>query len=298
MKKSAVTLLLAGSIVASALAQGTAVGSVYLKFPVSARAAALGESVIADRGHFSSFLVNPASLNAESQTDILLGHSAWIQDVSTELVGVRFPLFGTTVGLSVSSSRVTGIEIRTQPGESLGSFAAQFASMGVSLATSVGPDVVAGVSGKYLYEKIYIDETTGYAVDLGMTYLTKIPGVVVAASLTNVGSVSAFRNMPGDLPSRLHLGAQYSRSIDDFDLAFYPAYVSNLADITSYMSVGLEATYQKYLSLRFGYHGGSEARGLSTGLGVVYRTIALDYGYVPFKFGLGDAHLATLSISL
>ncbi len=294
----ALGLVLIGLLTTSAVAQGTAVGSSYLKFPITARAAALGESAVADRYHFSSFLVNPASFHAESGTDILLGHSSWIQEVSTELLGVRFPLFGTTLGFSIASSRVQGIEIRTHPGEPLGSFSAQFAAMGFSFAAPLSPEVIVGVSGKYLYEKIYVDETTGYTTDFGMIYLTRIPGIVVGASLTNVGSVSAYRTLRGDLPSRLQLGASYETSFGDFVLTFYPAYISNLEDITSYMNFGLEVGYRQYLFARSGYHGGSDARGFSAGLGVIYKSVGVDYAFVPFKFGLGDAHLATIRITL
>jgi len=296
MKFVLITLATA-MLASSVLAQGTSVGSSYLKFPLTARAAGLAESVIADRDHFSSILVNPASLFTSPKTEIMFSHTAWIQDVNTEHLGVRFPFYGTMLGISISSNTVQGIEIRTIPGEPIATFSAQFANMAVSFAASLGSDIVAGTSVKYLYEKIYVDQTTGYAVDIGMMYETKIPGVVAAASLTNVGSVSGFRRLPGELPSRLHLGASYSVSFADLRLNAYPAYVSNLDDITSYFSFGLEAQYKDFLALRSGYHGGSDARRFSAGMGIIYRSIGVDYAFVPFSFGLGVAHLATISFA-
>lgn len=279
-------------------AQGSSIGSSQLKLPFTARTASLGAATIVDYHFLSSTYSNPANLFSHNSTSVMFAHTSWIQDINTALLAVRFPFFGTSMGFSIASNSIKGIEIRTQPGEPIGTFTARFALMGLSFAAPIGDNITMGFTVKYLYEKMYVDQAAGFAMDAGIIYKTKIPGLYAGGAFLDVGQISEFREQKRDLPSRFQLGARYDLNLQDITIRLFPAYVSELTTITSYFNVGSEFVYKNYLSLRFGYQSGYDARGFSAGAGVIYTSIAFDYAFIPFQYGLGNAHFATISIGL
>jgi hypothetical protein len=52
--------------------------------------------------------------------------------------------------------------------------------------------------------------------------------------------------------------------------------------------------YDHALALRLGYETGYESRGFTAGLGFCYSIVQLDYAYVPFSLGLGEAHIFSM----
>lgn len=280
------------------LAQGSSAGSSPINLPQTAREASLGQSVIVDSRIFSSSFINPANLFSRQSTEILFSNVSWIQDVRTQLLGFRFPFLNSTLGISISSNSIDGIEIRTQPGDPIGTFTSRFATISLSFASSISETMVLGFSGKYLYERMYVDQSSGVALDAGMIYKTKIPGLYAGASILNLGEVSRFRQMERDLPTRLQLGALYEITLKNLAIRIYPNYQSELSTISSNFNLGAEVDYKNLLAMRLGYQTGFDARGLTTGAGIHYGAFSFDYAFLPFSYGLGNAHLATISVTL
>lgn len=277
-----------------AWAQGSSTSSSQLKLPRTARSAALSESTVSDPGQFSSWDVNPASLFSQSPLAVALTHSQWIQDIQTEHIAARIPVFGGNLGLEVSANSVPGIEIRDVPGPSLGTFSARFAAFQIGYAQNLSHDIIFGASAKYLYEKLYVDEATGIGFDAGMIYNTPVQGLTAGFAVTNIGSLQQFRNDRSDLPAFSRVGASYAFRHDDFDFSFSGAWALNLRDPESHMQAGFESIYAQKLSLRLGYQSGYESRALSAGIGIRIDFVQFDYAYVPFGLGLGDSHLFSL----
>ena len=277
-----------------ALAQGNSTASSHLSMPFSARSAALGKATVADNGFLSSWLVNPANLGTTGQVSILLTHSQWIQDVQTQHIGTQVPLAFGTIGFLVSSTSVSGIEIRETPGPPIGTFTAHFASFQAGFARKIQESIVAGISLKYVYEKIYVDEATGFGFDVGLTYLTPVQGLAVGLAVTNVGELGKFRSDPSRLPGAARFGGRYLISYDDFEFGLHAAIANDLHLGTTHGHVGVESWYQRTVALRVGYESGFETHGISGGLGVRYSLVSLDYAYVPFSLGLGSAHLFSI----
>lgn len=74
-------------------------------------------------------------------------------------------------------------------------------STGISFGYKVTPNFSLGVTGKYLYEKIYVDEASGLAFDFGTNYWKGLWNLALVIS--NVGSMSELEKMY--LLSFLHL---------------------------------------------------------------------------------------------
>lgn len=279
---------------ALAWAQGTSAGSSTLKIASHARTASLGESDMAGTGRFSSFSLNPASLGTAEGIEVQLSHTQWIQDVRSEQLSTRLPFSFGTIGLLLSSSSITGIEIRERPGLPAGTFNARAARFQIGFASELLNDVVVGGSVKYLYEKLYVDEATGYGFDLGAIYRFPREGISTGLSVTNLGSMNAFRSAGSDLPTTLRLGGTYVFEVPVAVCSVSAAYAGETQGDNSHLQLGLELLHDQFVAGRVGYQTGYETRGLSAGFGLRWTMIDFDYAYLPFSLGLGDAHVFSL----
>ena len=277
------------------LSQGTSTGSTQLKIPLDARSAALGEANIADAGQLSSWLINPANLYSQGNLTLSLTHAQWIQDIQGEFLSLQIPTSSGTIGMGVSTNSVPGIEIRDIPGPALGTFDARFATLQLGYAASPIENVSFGVSAKYLYQKLYADDATGFGVDLGLLYHAPIAGLQAGVAVTNAGSLEQFRKERSDLPTFFRAGLAYAFTIDDFGLLGNAGFANNIQQSETHVLGSLETTYKNIVSLRLGYASGYDSRGLTAGLGLRYENLQFNYAFVPFSLGLGDAHLFTLA---
>jgi hypothetical protein len=293
MKKICLILFLTMSS-NSLFAQGSSTSSSQLKIPLDARSAALSEANVADAGKVSSWLINPSNLYSSGSLTIALTHAQWIQDIQSEFLAAQIPMSIGTVGIAVSTNSVPGIEVRDIPGPAIGTFSARFATMQVGFATNALQSLSFGVSAKYLYEKLYTDEATGFGVDVGMLYRTPITGLQAAISVTNAGSLEQFRRERSDLPTFLRGGATYSFGLDDLNFSASAAFTDNLIYTETHVLGSLETTYNNRVSVRLGYASGYDSRGLTAGLGLRYEFLQFNYAFIPFSLGLGDAHLFSL----
>lgn len=290
------TLLVAAFLVPCILnGQGSSPALSQLKIPTNARSSALGEGTVSDAGQFSSWSLNPANLYEAGARSLTMTHVQWIQDIQSEFIGVRFPLAHGSAAFAVSTNSIPGIELREKPGPAIGTFTARFASLEAGYATTVFENFSAGLTAKYLYQKIYLDDAVGLGIDLGILYRTPITGLQVAAAVTNSGSLEQFRGERSDLPSFARVGATYQFGIDNFDFRLSAASASSLEGSENHVGGSLEGAYSGFLAVRFGYQTGYESRSMTAGVGIVYEFLTLDYGFVPFTYGFGGAHLLSLS---
>lgn len=278
----------------SLFGQGSSTGSSQLKIPLDARSAALSEANIADAGQVSSWLLNPANLQTRGSLTVALTHTQWIQDIQSEFLATQIPMSLGTIGIAVSTNSVPGIEVRDIPGPAIGTFSARFATLQVGFASVAIQSLSFGLSVKYLYEKLYTDDATGFGVDVGMLYHTPITGLQAGVSVTNAGSLEQFRRERSDLPTFFRGGATYIFSLDDLAFSASAAVTNNLQYTENHLQGSLETTYNNLFSVRLGYASGYDSRGLTAGLGIRYEFLQFNYALVPFSPGLGDAHLFSL----
>ncbi len=278
-------------------AQGASTGSSQLLLPFHARTASLSNAVVASGESFSSALVNPAALATETETELLLSHSEWIQDIQSEFIGTRLPFRYGTLGVSIANINVGGIELRQRPGPADGTFIARFTAFQLGYAGNVSSDLSLGGTVKYLYEKLFVDEANGYALDLGAIYQTPIAGLSAGVAWTNIGTMNAFRQVSSRLPQQIQVGVAYKTTEGDFDLL--PSLdIASKQYFPLSLLLGLEVRYQSIVSFRAGYRSSSDIRGFSAGAGIHYEFVKLDYAYVPFSLGFGSAHLISLGFVL
>ena len=232
-----------------------------------------------------------------------VSHRIWIGDLRTYDAAARFQVGRKGgVGLAVTATDSGDLEARDLPGEPDGTFSAQFFSVGVSYGRQIGP-LRAGVTAKYLNERIFDNKASGYALDAGVQLDVAQNLLVLGAAIQNLGEMSELEREATELPSTLRAGAavfpfrilaaEDGTRLLDVSLA---AEVSHLfPDDLTRLHAGAGVTVLDLLIARVGFITKDTLRDLTFGLGLHYDAIAFDYAYLPFDEGFeGPGHVLTL----
>lgn len=269
-------------------------GLAFLKLGVTSRAVSLGEAVVSNTFDASATHYNPASLLNGSKVNMVFMHNEQVLGVRTEFLAGKVTFSKLALGFSLNNTSVDNIDIREIPGEPQGQFTAQNLAIGLALGYKVNEMISVGLTGKFLFEKIYVDNASGLALDLGGLY--KKDRLSIGASISNLGSMSVLKNESTKLPSSIRLGGSYIFPIAGISSNLLVAVdgYKVLSGGSFHANAGAEFLYKEFLAIRVGYQSGYENKSITTGIGLKYKSFNLDYAFVPYKFSLGSSHTITL----
>ncbi|MDO8549265.1 MAG: PorV/PorQ family protein [Ignavibacteria bacterium] len=267
-------------------------GLSFLKFGFGARNIAMGDAGTSVSNDVTSLFYNPSSLAGKEDSEVMFMHNEWIQDVRSEVGGIRSVLFGLPVALGFNLTSVSDIEVRQKPGDPETTFDASYFFGSISTGFFIVDEISFGTSVKYLYEGLFTDEGTGWAVDFGLTYFTPLKGLTATAVYKNLGSMNALRKKSTELPAELRIGSAYSFDLSDSDFGITAAgeFQKYTLEDDIHFNLGGEIVYNKVIALRAGYQSGYEIRGFTGGIGLIWGNLNFDYAFVPFSLGLGSAN--------
>lgn len=271
-------------------------GLAFLKLGVGARSIAMGEAFSSVTDDATAFIYNPARLNSGMKGNVSLMHNESVQDMKTDFIAAKFPIskkFSLGVGLFTTS--ITGIEIRNIPGAPVDKFDSRNLSAGISLGYKINRNLSFGVTGKYLFEKIYVDEASGLAFDIGTNYAKGNYSLAVVVS--NLGSVDELKNQSSKLPTSVRIGGSYRISRDKFNFILGLDGFKVFDGGSFHINAGGEAGYKDFVFLRLGYQTEYENKGLTTGIGFKYKSISIDYAFVPYKSEFGSSNTFSLGLN-
>jgi hypothetical protein len=140
---------------------GGSSGLTFLKFESNARTASMGGAGAAMIHEAGLLHYNPAGIADMPWSEIQLSHTSWVQGMSLQHgVGV-LSMGRASLGFLLLNSAIEGIEVRTRPGPPEGEFTARNFAGGATFAYRLSPSFRVGVTGKYLFEKIFVDDASG-----------------------------------------------------------------------------------------------------------------------------------------
>ncbi|HLB00840.1 MAG TPA: PorV/PorQ family protein, partial [Bacteroidota bacterium] len=189
-------------------------GMTFLTLGVGGRSLGMGEAYSTGAADPAAMQYNPASLSSIGITMVSLMHRSWIQGTNAEYIAGAFSFGKFSMGLSTYWLSIRDIEVRTVPGSPISTFTAQDLSVGFSAAYELTDEISVGLTGKYLYEKILLDDAGGMAFDFGGVYATP-SGIRVGAAIANLGSVSALKDESTPLPKIFRGGISYTTTLQN-----------------------------------------------------------------------------------
>lgn len=298
-------LLMPGSAVlmpGSAPAQDS--GLSFLRTGTNAEAAAMGDSQVSNsRDAFSSYW-NPAGLAAATDNSVSGSYHAWVGSTRIYAGAMRLRAGAKGgFGLYFTANGTDDLEARDAPGPPNETFSVQFMTVGASYGRSFGP-FRAGVTVKYLTERIYAQSASGYGLDFGLQADLLTDGLRAGAALQNVGAMSELAEVSTELPTLIRAGLtvfpfRLLMSDDNATLLrtiLTTEVVHVLPDETTQLHIGLGVEVLDVIDLRAGYISNDALRRYSFGLGFGYESFVFDYAFLPFESGFeGPGHVLTLT---
>ncbi|MCK5785489.1 MAG: PorV/PorQ family protein [Candidatus Sabulitectum sp.] len=296
MNKTLLILLILAGLSTAGVYRDSGLGLYpFLKMDVGARVAALGGTGAVNGDELAIFS-NPA-LIAGMGTSLSAGHNQWFGTTIQNYVAATSQLGSIFTGsLALRSVSTTGIEYRETPtSDPVDTFNATDFSANGAVAARMGR-FDAGIGFKLIHEKIWLESSNGWAVDLGFNYHPHSSLVFSAAYLHSGPSVTMIEEefrfprtwvfasrWNGEVPfGSLSLSGQIMRPLDNRTNAGF----------------GVEFSPLTWASLRGGWKINDDSGDLTAGAGVSVKSWTLDYAFVPGDFSLGTTHRFSLSRSL
>lgn len=302
-------------------------GFQFLKIPIDARAAALGETVVANAFDASSLFWNPALASQATKAQVGLSHTAYFADVRMEYAALTVPLnrMGITLGTSLQTLNSGDMDVTTefQPMGTGETFQFVNLAAGLTVSQSLTDLFSYGLTAKYVRESVAGINTTTFVFDLGIFYRIGATGVQMAVAIRNFGldgtpSGTINRTVIGDggttiendfesltPPTTFLMGLTYRmfQNNDRNDVQI-SGQLTNPNDNAESYNVGVEYTWNNLLILRSGYRFGVDEYTIpSLGVGLqvsdLFDTLdaRIDYGFNQLE-RLGTVHRIGVNLGL
>lgn len=295
-----ITLLVLALFVPLTVAQET--GLSFLRIGVNARGSALGDAQTATINNAFATYWNPSGLT-QGRRSIAASHRRWLGDIQVYDVAAQLPVGDKIAwGLALTATDSGELEARLQPGAPDGTFSAQFISAGVSYARMIA-GIRTGITAKYLRERIFDTDASGYAFDLGIQIDLLDGQLNLGGAARNFGRMSALEVERTPLPrliqggiaiSPLQIIALYDQTqLLDVSMNIEASHL--IDDELTRLHLGCTVTIMDLVDLRGGYITRDELRNFTFGIGLFFDRIFADYAYIPFEDGFdGPGHILSI----
>lgn len=284
----------------------------FLKIGAGARPVGMGEAFTALADDVNALYWNPAGLTSLERPVFGATHQQAYQGLNHEFFGYAQPLHPRTGGDARRMTWGAHLSILSLPGDlerraeegagalgqlttPQGTFGAADMAFGAAFAFSHRRHSF-GVGTKLIRQSIDRNVAHSGAADLGWVMHSALPNLSLGAAVLHLGPGVRFTQNWYPLPLTLKAGAAYRlerwRTRLAVDLAFP-------RDDFPLIAFGGEVGLKEYLYLRAGYrarwNGNPQGAlsGFRTGMGFIYKNLALDYAAAPFG-ELGISHRFSL----
>ncbi|GAB5519008.1 MAG: type IX secretion system outer membrane channel protein PorV [Rhodothermales bacterium] len=298
-------------------------GFQFLKIPVDARSAALGETVASNAFDASALFWNPALAAQSRQAQVGLSHTAYFADVQMDYVAAFRRFGGFTLGASLQTLSSGEMDVTTefQPFGTGQTFSYLDVAAGLTVAQQLTDLFSYGVTAKYIRESVAGLTTQTAVFDLGIFYRIGGSGVQMAVAIRNFG----LDGTPDGELERVVIGGVVTET--DFESITPPTsfllgmtydvfqnnpqhslqvsgQLSNPNDNAESLNAGVEYTWNDLLILRTGYRLGvdeyttpSFGAGLNVPPFIGNLALRFDYGFTQLE-RLGTVHRVGLNLGL
>ncbi|RMH61313.1 MAG: type IX secretion system membrane protein PorP/SprF [Calditrichaeota bacterium] len=264
-------------------------GVLFLRSPLSARTAGLGEAFTAVANDENALYYNPAGLANIRYGAFGVNHTQWFEDIKMDNLTFGYN-FDRKLGMAIAISHMWMPELMGKDafGNETQAFNVSSSVVQLGLGYRIHPSLFLGVGLKYFQDNLADITATGIAIDAGFYMYTMIPGLSVGLSVQNFGSDVKYENQLEKLPLQFRAGLAYKIRGIPWRIAV-DAYKSLDSDVQ--FNAGMEYTILNTFSLRIGNqfrNGTTFQPGYGVGLNINNR-YRMDYTYLNLN-DLGATH--------
>ncbi|RKY91608.1 MAG: hypothetical protein DRQ01_07435, partial [Ignavibacteriae bacterium] len=101
-------------------------GLSFLKFGFGARNIAMGDAGASASNDLTALFYNPSRLVSTEMNEVMFMHNEWIQDVRSEVGGIKWEMIGLPWAIGFNVTTVSDIEVRNKPGDPISTFNANY----------------------------------------------------------------------------------------------------------------------------------------------------------------------------
>jgi hypothetical protein len=318
VKRILITLILVGIFAGegqSAQSRAGASGAQFLKIGVGSRYQGLGEASVAVANDIYSMYWNPAGLCEIESAQASFTTVDWLLDINLNYAafaqnfeGVGAFGISATV-MSMGEQEITTFQNQNGTGETYG--ATSFA-VGLTYARQLTDRFSFGATGKYIGERIYNEESAGFAFDFGTMLYTGFRSLRLGMSISNMGPELTFsgpdltvpydplggtgannpvgadlKTTPYDLPLTFRFGAAYDFDFGENSFVTVATELKHPNDQEQQGALGFEYAYAEKFFLRSGYKMNYDEEGLTFGGGLAANVsnsskVHIDYAWQDF----------------
>lgn len=305
----------------------------FLGINIGGAATALGGASVSLASDASALYWNPGAISRLGHSQINFAHTSWFVNTDYSWTGVVLNLpggnaLGFNLGiLAYGEEDVTTVQQPEGTGER---WDAQDMFAALSYARNLTDRFSIGGSAKLIQQRIYNESATGYALDVGLLYITRFNGMRLGMSISNFGTdmrldgkdlIHSYDQDPNHLGNNPNISSKLRTASWPLPL-FYRVGVSMdvvrlgesaimlsgdaviPSDNSTIINVGGEFNWNQLFFLRGGYksllrHDTEE--GLTAGMGVKYFVpglgkVSFDYAYNDYGL-LEQIHVIDLGFS-
>jgi len=309
------TLVIAAGTIRAETSRSGSSGAQFLKIGVGSRYQGLGEASVAIVNDVYSMYWNPAGLSEIESSAVSFTSVDWLVDINLNHVALAqyfedVGVFGlSTTILSMGDQEITTFQDQDGTGET---YSASSYMVGLTFARQLTDKFAFGVTGKYMGEKIYNEQSRGFAFDFGTMLYTGFRSLRLGMSISNMGPELKFtgrdltvpfdplggngansavgaelKTTPYDLPLTFRFGMAYDFDFGNNSMVTVATEMKHLNDQAQQGSVGFEYAYSDKFFLRSGYKMNYDEEGLSFGGGLATNIsnstkVHIDYAWQDF----------------
>ena len=236
------------------------------------------------------------------KSEVSLSHFSWYQDITVEQASIALPLSmdGLTAAASITYVNYGTIEGYNSSGAYTEDLTVYDWVGGLSLGYKLSDELMIGVTGKYVNQKLDDYSASAFAADLGVKYC--FDNIWLAAAVTNLGGEMTFDQEAEKLPA----AAKFGVAVMPFGPSMTTAVeVEQRFEGDLIVRQGIEFGFSGRYFLRSGYDylpsqdGRNLSTALSFGAGIHLDVADFDYAYTPNdKTTSEDLHRFTVVFSL
>lgn len=317
-KKSAIMLLLIGSLIASgssfAFKKVGVTSFQFLKVMPGARSTAMGEAYSSLATGSDAMFWNPAMLTQKDRFSASISDVDWFLDTGQRSFSASYSHYGTwAIGVMGMYADYGEIEVTTveqlkplsdgyNPGLTGEVINPGANVLGIGIARMLTNKFAFGVTAKLATENMDVKQKSVLMFDGGIYYNTDWRSIQLAATLRHFGPEVEYYDKSYPLPQTMNIGISaylfspgenlfFSATNQALLLAFD---IVQPRDYDQQYNFGLEYAFSDFFFARGGYKLNYDTAGYCLGFGLKYKVFKIDYSFNDYGEYLGNINRFSL----